>query len=85
MDRVEVTGSHFLVLISFGDHALHHLFPTLDHGILNYLYPAFEEVCREFDIHLRMKSQFSLIYGQFQQLARTKPATKVQLVEDHLK
>ncbi|XP_026479105.1 cytochrome b5-related protein-like [Ctenocephalides felis] len=73
MDRDEVTGSLFMVLTSFGDHGLHHLFPTLDHALLPYLYPAFEEVCEVFGIHLRFTSQWELVKGQFRQLLRTLP------------
>ncbi|XP_058816332.1 cytochrome b5-related protein-like, partial [Topomyia yanbarensis] len=34
IDRSDIKGSHFAVLTHFGDHCLHHMFPTLDHGIL---------------------------------------------------
>lgn len=44
MERKEITGSPFLVLTNFGDHALHHLFPTLDHSTLEMLYPTFKKV-----------------------------------------
>lgn len=73
MDRKEITGSHFLVLTNFGDHCLHHLFPTLDHGVLELLYPKFTEVMDQFDINLRMASQWDTIKGGFQQLVRTQP------------
>ncbi|KAB0794189.1 hypothetical protein PPYR_13809 [Photinus pyralis] len=72
MDRNEITGSHFLVLTHFGDHALHHLFPTLDHGMLQFLYPVFKETCEQFGVKFRMTSQLDLICGQFRQLARVK-------------
>ncbi|KAF7280591.1 cytochrome b5-related protein-like [Rhynchophorus ferrugineus] len=75
MDRKEITGSHFLVLTNFGDHALHHLFPTLDHGTLELLYPTFEKVMTQFDTNLRMVSQLDTIYGGFQQLVRVQPST----------
>lgn len=73
MDRKEISGSHFLVLTNFGDHCLHHLFPTIDHGTLELLYPTFEEVMNKFDINLRMVSQWDTIKGGFQQLARVTP------------
>uniref|UniRef100_A0A6M2E365 Putative secreted protein n=1 Tax=Xenopsylla cheopis TaxID=163159 RepID=A0A6M2E365_XENCH len=73
MDRDEITGSLFLVLTSFGDHGLHHLFPTLDHSLLPYLYPVFEEVCEQFHIKLRFTTQWELVKGQFRQLLRTIP------------
>ncbi|KAF5293581.1 hypothetical protein FQA39_LY03066 [Lamprigera yunnana] len=73
IERKETTGSHFIVLTQFGSHTLHHLFPTIDHGILEYLYPAFFETCSEFGIQFRMCSQLELVSGQFKQLARTTP------------
>ncbi|KAJ8929853.1 hypothetical protein NQ314_017457 [Rhamnusium bicolor] len=73
MDRKEISGSHFLVLTNFGDHALHHLFPTLDHGTLELLYPTFKDVLNKFDLDLRMVSQWDTITGGFQQLVRTEP------------
>lgn len=73
MDRTEIRGNHFLVLTNFGDHALHHLFPTLDHGTLEQLYPVFEETMKQFNVDLRVRSQFEMIAGQFMQLSREKP------------
>lgn len=73
MDRYDITGNHWLVLTNFGDHALHHMFPTLDHGTLQHLYPVFEATMKQFNIHLRMRSQLQMIKGQFLQLARTQP------------
>lgn len=63
MDRKEITGSHFLVLTNFGDHALHHMFPTIDHGILEHLYPALFKVMDKFNVNLRMVSQVDTILG----------------------
>ncbi|KAJ8937273.1 hypothetical protein NQ318_005671 [Aromia moschata] len=73
MDRKDITGSHFLVLTNFGDHALHHLFPTIDHGLLEHMYPVFLETCKEFGIEWKLSSQFELIKGQYRQLAKTIP------------
>lgn len=73
MDRTEIRGNHFLVLTNFGDHALHHMFPTLDHGTLELLYPVFEETMKQFNIDLRVRSQFEMMCGQFMQLSRDKP------------
>ncbi|KAJ8929854.1 hypothetical protein NQ314_017458 [Rhamnusium bicolor] len=73
MDRKEISGSHFLVLTNFGDHALHHLFPTLDHGALEHLYPVFKDVLNKFDVDLRVVSQWDTITGGFQQLTRSEP------------
>jgi len=72
-DRYDITGSPFLVLTNFGDHALHHLFPTLDHGALTHLYPIFKKTMKEFKVDLRMRSQLQLVKGQFMQLSREEP------------
>ncbi|CAG9773970.1 unnamed protein product [Ceutorhynchus assimilis] len=77
MDRKDITGSHFLVLTNFGDHALHHLFPTIDHGYLEHLYPVFLETCAEFQADWRLVSQLDLIKGQFKQLAKVLPNRNV--------
>uniref|UniRef100_A0A1Y1KP17 Cytochrome b5-related protein n=1 Tax=Photinus pyralis TaxID=7054 RepID=A0A1Y1KP17_PHOPY len=72
-DRYKVTGNSFLVLTTFGDHALHHIFPTLDHGALKYLYPVFEKTMKEFGLGHQMRSQTEMFIGQFRQLARDTP------------
>lgn len=73
MDRNDITGSPFRVLTNFGDHALHHLFPTVDHGHLNDLYTVFLKTCDDFGINWRLVTQFELVKGQYRQLARNKP------------
>lgn len=77
MDKKDITGSHFLVLTNFGDHALHHLFPTIDHGQLEYLHPYFQEVCEKFGLEWRRTSTMELAKGQFRQLVKTKPNNKI--------
>ncbi|XP_050723879.1 cytochrome b5-related protein-like isoform X1 [Eriocheir sinensis] len=69
-DRYEVAGNLFLVLISFGDHTLHHLLPTVDHSKLNSLYPAFLETCKEFDIPFTFMKWSTLAVGKYMQMAR---------------
>lgn len=70
IDREDLKGNHFLVLTNFGDHILHHLFPTLDHGQLKGLYSALDETVREFQLEARAQPWSTLIVGQHQQLAR---------------
>ncbi|KAL3272610.1 hypothetical protein HHI36_014078 [Cryptolaemus montrouzieri] len=82
-DRTEITGSALLVITHFGDHALHHLFPTIDHGKLKFLYPVFKKTCEEFGIEWRCESQFEMIKGQYLQLRRdvnTNPPKKLKTV-----
>lgn len=71
-DKTEITGNLFLVLTNFGDHALHHLFPTIDHAKLDYLYPIFLKTCEEFGVEWKLYNQKEMTIGQFQQLVRKK-------------
>ena len=72
-DRKDVTGNLFLVVTLFGDHTLHHLFPTVDHSKLKHLYPVLLETCQEFNIDFELYSIPSLLIGKYQQLARNQP------------
>ncbi|GBP72168.1 Cytochrome b5-related protein [Eumeta japonica] len=60
MERTDISGSLFKVMTFFGDHALHHLFPTLDHATLSYLYPIFLEHCQKFRANFRTTSSLDL-------------------------
>ncbi|XP_075150025.1 cytochrome b5-related protein-like [Haematobia irritans] len=73
IDRSDLKKSQFLVLTNFGEHALHHLFPTLDHGVLPQLYPVLYETLEEFKTQLRECNHLEHILGQHRQLLRTKP------------
>ncbi|XP_022228126.2 LOW QUALITY PROTEIN: cytochrome b5-related protein [Drosophila obscura] len=70
IDRRDVKWLDLLVLTHFGDHALHHLFPTLDHGVLKHLYPELNQTIQEFDAELREMNHWGHIKGQTQQLLR---------------
>nr|XP_022905146.1 cytochrome b5-related protein-like [Onthophagus taurus] len=70
MDRTETHKSHFWGLITFGDHIMHHLFPSLDHGALMFLYPTVEDTLKQFGIKLRTNSTFQVAKGQFLQLSK---------------
>lgn len=71
MDRTEIQGI-LLTLTHFGDHALHHLFPTIDHIHLPELQPLLLETCKEFEAVCRECRWWELIKGQFCQLGRTE-------------
>lgn len=70
MDREDIKGSQFLVLTHFGEHALHHLFPTLDHALLPQLHGVFYETLEEFEFEVKGCSWFEHIIGQHRQLSR---------------
>ena len=63
----------------YGNHILHHLFPTLDHGLLDSIRPVFEDTCRDFDLpeaiyqYPNPHSQWDLFVGMLQQMARVLP------------
>lgn len=73
IDRGDIKSSHFMAVTHFGEHALHHLFPTLDHGMLPQLYPVFYKTLEEFKGEMREISFLDHIIGQSQQLLRTQP------------
>ncbi|XP_052127157.1 cytochrome b5-related protein [Frankliniella occidentalis] len=72
-DRADHGTSHFRVLTSYGDHALHHLFPTVDHCRLPALYPVLYQTLEEFGVEYRFSNTWELFVGAFKQLARTEP------------
>ncbi|KAF5293576.1 hypothetical protein FQA39_LY03061 [Lamprigera yunnana] len=73
-DRKEFIGSHFFSLVSFGDHAIHHLFPTLDHGYIIHLYPLLIETLKEFNIkNFNITTHSDLYMGFFKQMRREIP------------
>ncbi|KAJ0178869.1 hypothetical protein K1T71_005644 [Dendrolimus kikuchii] len=72
-ERIDFAGNHFKSLTRFGDHALHHLFPTLDHAELKYFYPVLLEHCEKFDVVLRTNTFYRALVSQSMQLARKQP------------
>jgi hypothetical protein len=45
-----IDKSLLLTSVSFGNHAMHHLLPTVDHSKLPLVFPAYVETCKEFGI-----------------------------------
>ena len=78
-DSKDVSGCLLAELTLFGNHVLHHLFPALDHGLLDLLRPVFEQTCADFNLPQRQVAQSAaykqheLLLGNFVQLARTEP------------
>lgn len=72
IERVEANSNLFTSLAYFGDHILHHFFPSLDHAILPELQETLVETCKEFQEELREYSMLDAIIGQFQQLSRSE-------------
>jgi fatty acid desaturase len=72
-ERLEIKNSPFLTLIGYGNHVLHHLFPSLDHAILPQLNEILLHTCLEFECDLKEYPWWKLVIGQFNQLSRTEP------------
>lgn len=70
-DRKECVKNLPVVLSTFGDHTLHHMFPTLDHATLSKLYPVLEETAKEFGVEFQIWTAWELMKGQFLQLSRS--------------
>jgi len=64
-----------VVLTTFGDHLLHHLFPSVDHSKLPQLYPVLYETCKEFEEHYSFKIVPEMLYGMHQRLGNTTPSS----------
>lgn len=73
VERIDYAGNHFKSITRFGDHALHHLFPTLDHAELKYLYPTLIEHCEKFEAHLRTNTFYEALLSSSKQLIRKRP------------
>lgn len=70
IERVEAGSNLFVILTHFGDHMLHHMFPSLDHSVLKHLREVFIETCIEFKEDFRKCSMWDALVGQFKQLSR---------------
>ena len=60
---VKKSSSLLLSATTFGNHALHHLFPTVDHSKLDALYPAFLQTCREFAFDYQYMEGTEMLVG----------------------
>lgn len=73
VDRIEGSKTQFMILTLFGEHTLHHLFPTLDQGLLPQLHDILIQTCKEHELEFRKFSWYQLFVGQFKELARNEP------------
>lgn len=79
--RKDVDGVLLAELTMYGNHVLHHLFPTLDHGMLDAIRPVFQQTCLDFQLPDEWAkpmpgnsryNQWDLTLGVFRQAARTE-------------
>lgn len=81
-DRIDINGNFFLVMITFGDHSLHHLFPTIDHRRLPALYPTFLKTCEEFGVEFKLFTAGQMFTGMYQQLARNYRNARIMIMKE---
>lgn len=72
VDRIEAKSNLFMTLTHFGDHLLHHLFPSLDHSLLPQLKECLVETCNDFNEELTECTMLDGLVGQLKQLSRTE-------------
>ena len=83
-DSKETAGNLMVELCTFGNHIYHHLFPTLDHGILDFLQPVVQQTCRDFKLpqHFLQSpnifNQKEFLTATIKQSARTKRRPPIQ-------
>lgn len=80
-ERNHAKSNIFVSLTTFGDHLMHHIFPTLDHALLPQMSEALLETCKEFNIEIRNCSMLGGFLGQIKQLKRTRVIEKMKSVE----
>lgn len=73
VERIDYAADHFKSLTRFGDHCLHHLFPTLDHAELKFLYPTLFEHCEKFESQLKTNTFYEAWLSMSKQLVRKRP------------
>jgi fatty acid desaturase len=71
IDRIETNDNLPIALASFGNHTLHHLFPSLDHALLPQLRGILLETCAEFEWEIKQSTLLHALVEQFKQLGRT--------------
>lgn len=72
VERHEVNSNLFMALTYYGEHVLHHFFPTLDHSVLHNFHDELMETCEEFKEDLKRISMVNAAIEQVKHHARTK-------------
>ncbi|KAJ6646947.1 Cytochrome b5-related protein [Pseudolycoriella hygida] len=85
IDNSAISHSHLASLTHFGNHLMHHLIPTIDHGIISQFYTILFETMAEFEAEFEEYPWSVLIIGQFKQLAKNKPITEDPIVRKKLR
>ncbi|XP_037042216.1 cytochrome b5-related protein [Bradysia coprophila] len=74
IDNSDISHSHLASLTHFGNHLMHHLVPTIDHGVGLQLYSVLFETMAEFETKFEEYPWFVHISGQLRQLAKNAPS-----------
>lgn len=80
VDNSVVSHNHLASLTHFGNHIIHHLVPTLDHGITKELYSILFETMADFETEFEEYPWLFQITGTLKQLARNTPSTRHPVV-----
>lgn len=75
VDNSAVSHNHLASLTHFGNHLMHHLVPTIDHGVAPQLYPILFETMTDFETEFEEYPWSMHIFGQLRQLAKNTPTT----------
>ncbi|CAG7836518.1 unnamed protein product [Allacma fusca] len=68
----DICENLFVILSTFGNHPLHHLFPAICHSKLHHIKPIMEATVKEFQEDYQRISQLKLVVGLQEQYARNK-------------
>lgn len=63
----------FVTLVTFGEHSLHHLFPTICISKMKYIKPIYLETLKEFNEELPTLTQLECFTAFYKQIQRTEP------------
>lgn len=75
VDNSNISHNHLISLTHFGNHLMHHLLPTIDHGIAAQLYSVLFDTMADFETEFEEYPWFVHITGQLRQLAKNSPAS----------
>ncbi len=73
VDNSNISHNHLASLTHFGNHLMHHLVPTIDHGVVEQLYPILFETLADFETEFEEYPWIVHLSGQFKQLAKCMP------------
>lgn len=85
VDNSAISHNHLASLTHFGNHLMHHLVPTVDHGVVSQLYSILFETMADFETEFEEYPWFVIISGQYKQLAKNAPATDNPIVRKKMR